>query len=91
MLAGAVVCALAGAVSGAAGASIPRAPSHRSPALNWLADDLPRADAAVPNTPAALPPRPPAQWRGADDRAAAPRDTLFRSHVTRISLPPPAD
>jgi len=90
MLAAAVLCALAGAASGA---SIPRAPSHRAPVLNWFTDDLPRVDVAVPSTPATVPPRrparPAARWRVADDRRAAPRDTLFRSHVTRISLPPP--
>lgn len=90
MLAAAALCALAGAVSGAAGASSPRASSHRAPVLNWLTDDLPRADVAVPNTPVTLPPRRAARWRGADERTAAPRDTLLRAHVTRISLPPPA-
>lgn len=91
MLAAAVLCALSGAVPAAAGAAVPRALSHRVPVLNWLADDLARADVTVPGTPATPPPpaRPAARRRGADDPTTVPRDILFRSHITRISLPPP--
>jgi hypothetical protein len=92
MLAAAVLCALSGAVSAAAGAAVPRALSHRVPVLNWLTDDLARTDVTVPGTAATTPPppaRPAARWRGADDPTTVPRDILFRSHITRISLPPP--
>src|SRR5579862_3029068 len=93
-LAAVVLCALAGSAFGVAGTSIPRAPSHRAPILNWLTDDLPRTDAAVLNAPVTLPrgplARPASRWRGTGGPTTAPRGALFRSHITRISLPPPA-
>lgn len=91
MLAAAVLCILFGIAT--AGASAARASTQRAPLLNWLTDELPGADMAVPVTPGVLPRHrpaaPPVLWR-AYDRAAVPRDGLSRSHLTRISLPPPS-
>ena len=87
-----VVCALAGLAFPGAGAASPHPPFHRTPVLDWLADELPGADlAALQPVGRVLPPpaAPPVQWRTYHRAASAPRDGRSRSHVTRISLPPP--
>lgn len=93
--AAALVCVLFAPAANGPGSAARRASSHEGRTPDWLVslpDDLPRADVPVAGAAVALAGEeltaPAVRPRHND--AAAPRDRPAPTHVTRISLPPPA-
>ena len=95
VVAGALVCAVVGAAAAGVGSAIRRTSPHRSRTLDWLAslpDDLPGADVPVAGAAIVAAGEQPtaAAVRPRHNDAALLPDRPAPSHVTRISLPPPA-
>lgn len=95
VVAAALVCALVGAAAAGVGSAIRRTSPHRSRTLDWLVslpDDLPGADVPVAGAAVVLADErlTAAAVRPRHNDAAGLTDRPAPSHITRISLPPPA-
>ena len=95
VVAAALVCAIVGAAAAGVGSAVRQPSPHRSRTLDWLAslpDDLPGAGVPVAGAAVVLAGEAltPAAVRPRHNDTAVLTDRPAPSHVTRISLPPPA-